>query len=178
MVDPFAIQDRRMILISFWRIVSQTKATAGIIVHWRTVVRNMIFAILALPAVTTICVAETGELVLRAVDIDTGKPITGVSFAIENGYEEDSAVKDMPGSMGKGVTFGSIPISKEKPRRSYWIRRNESSSAAGALLPRCGTSSSTSRRRCPRTTATVSCILRGCQHGLLSRLQGLDSFVS
>lgn len=38
-----------------------------------------------------IAAQQTGELVLRAVDIDTGKPIPEVAFAIENGDAEDWA---------------------------------------------------------------------------------------
>lgn len=36
---------------------------------------------------------KAGELVLRAVDIDTGKPIPGVSFSIGNSLAEDWATK-------------------------------------------------------------------------------------
>jgi hypothetical protein len=47
--------------------------------------------------------SQTGELVLRAVDIDTAKPVPGVSFSIENSMAEDWArtvgVSDKTGTL-------------------------------------------------------------------------------
>jgi len=105
-----------MTLISLWAIASQAKGTAGIIVHRRTVMRNMFFAVFVLTAAATMCVAETGELVLRAVDIDTGKPIAGVSFAIENGHDEDWAVE-----VGKADATGVLQLQARKRRGYYYM---------------------------------------------------------
>ena len=70
---------------------------------------------LAIAAATT--AAETGELVLRAVDIDTGEPVAGVSFAVENGYAEDWAVE-----VGTAGTDGMLKLDvKHRPGYYYMV---------------------------------------------------------
>ena len=59
---------------------------------------------------------ETGELVLRAVDIDTGKPVLGVSFAVENGFAEDWAVQ-----VGKVDASGELSIQVRKRPGYYYL---------------------------------------------------------
>jgi hypothetical protein len=60
--------------------------------------------------------AETGKLILRAVDIDTGKPIAGVSFAIENGYDEDWAVE-----VGKADAEGVLRFEARRRPGYYYM---------------------------------------------------------
>ena len=55
--------------------------------------RCMMLALLSVAMTVSLSRADTGELILRAVDIDTGKPVSGVAFAVENGCAADCAVE-------------------------------------------------------------------------------------
>jgi hypothetical protein len=79
--------------------------------------RHIFIALLWVPLTQCVCIAETGELVLRAVDIDTGKPIAGVAFAVENGYAEDWAVE-----VGTADAEGVLRlITRKRPGYYYMI---------------------------------------------------------
>ena len=78
--------------------------------------RNIIFALCVLPLAAPICMADTGELILRAVDIDTGKPISGVSFAVENCSNEDWAVK-----VGKSDAKGVLRLEARRRPGYYYM---------------------------------------------------------
>jgi hypothetical protein len=60
--------------------------------------------------------AETGRLVLRAVDVDTGKPIAGITFAVENGYAEDWAVE-----VGESDAEGVLRLETRKRPGYYYL---------------------------------------------------------
>ena len=78
---------------------------------------STVLALTVLPLAASADVAETGELTLRAVDMDTGKPIPGVTFAIENAAAEDWAVE-----VGKADADGALRLKAQKrPGYCYMV---------------------------------------------------------
>ena len=69
-----------------------------------------------LPLAVSAGMAEAGELILRAVDMDTGKAIPGVTFAIENGSAEVWAVE-----VGKADADGVLRLKAQKRPGYYYM---------------------------------------------------------